>query len=112
MICTEIVQSISILEKFAVVPIFFLWNKYTGRYNSCSFHFILFRVKGKVIMKGRSVVGKSSAPGKAILFGEQAVVHGATAMAAAVSDLRIEVDLVSSKDFTYVNHSLTFVYLF
>jgi mevalonate kinase len=45
-------------------------------------------------MSGRKVVAKSSAPGKAILFGEQAVVHGATAIAAAVSDLRIEVDMI------------------
>jgi mevalonate kinase len=35
-----------------------------------------------------------SAPGKVILFGEHAVVHGKTAVAAAVSDLRIVVELV------------------
>ena len=36
----------------------------------------------------------SSAPGKVILFGEHAVVHGVTAVAAALSDLRIFVELV------------------
>lgn len=45
-------------------------------------------------MSGKVVISKASAPGKAILFGEQAVVHGATAIAAALSDLRIEVDMV------------------
>ena len=39
---------------------------------------------------------KSSAPGKAIIFGEHAVVHGVTAIAAALSDLRIYVTIVSS----------------
>lgn len=38
----------------------------------------------------------SSAPGKVILFGEHAVVHGATAIAAALTDLRVVVDVVSS----------------
>ena len=37
----------------------------------------------------------ASAPGKVILFGEHAVVYGATAVAAALSDLRIVVDAVS-----------------
>ena len=37
----------------------------------------------------------ASAPGKVILFGEHAVVHGVTAVAAALSDLRIVVTLVS-----------------
>lgn len=35
----------------------------------------------------------ASAPGKAILFGEHAVVHGVTAIAAALSDLRIFADI-------------------
>ncbi|KAG5187596.1 GHMP kinase [Tribonema minus] len=35
----------------------------------------------------------ASAPGKVILFGEHAVVHGKTAVAAAVSDLRILVEV-------------------
>lgn len=55
----------------------------------------IFSIYRDTEMSGRKVVAKSSAPGKAILFGEQAVVHGATAIAAAVSDLRIEVDMVS-----------------
>lgn len=38
----------------------------------------------------------ASAPGKAILFGEHAVVHGITAVAAALSDLRIAVKMVHS----------------
>lgn len=38
---------------------------------------------------------RASAPGKAILFGEHAVVYGVTAIAAALSDLRIFVDIVS-----------------
>lgn len=37
---------------------------------------------------------KASAPGKVILFGEHAVVYGVTAIAAALSDLRIVVDIV------------------
>jgi mevalonate kinase len=36
----------------------------------------------------------ASAPGKAILFGEHAVVHGVTAIAAALSDLRIFADII------------------
>jgi mevalonate kinase len=36
----------------------------------------------------------SSAPGKVILFGEHAVVYGVTAVAAALSDLRIVVEMV------------------
>ncbi len=36
-----------------------------------------------------------SAPGKVILFGEHAVVHGKAAVAAAASDLRVVVTLVS-----------------
>jgi mevalonate kinase len=40
----------------------------------------------------------SSAPGKVILFGEHAVVHGVTAVAASLSDLRIYVDVATTKD--------------
>jgi mevalonate kinase len=36
----------------------------------------------------------SSAPGKAILFGEHSVVYGKTAVAVALSDLRIFVFMV------------------
>ncbi len=36
-----------------------------------------------------------SAPGKVILFGEHSVVHGRAAVAAAASDLRVVVTLVS-----------------
>jgi len=46
----------------------------------------------------------SSAPGKAILFGEHAVVHGAAAIAAALSDLRIVVFIIVS------NPSCRFIY--
>jgi len=35
----------------------------------------------------------ATAPGKVILFGEHAVVYGRSALAAAVSDLRIQVEL-------------------
>lgn len=38
---------------------------------------------------------EASAPGKLILFGEHAVVHGATAVAGALSDLRIFARVVS-----------------
>jgi mevalonate kinase len=38
---------------------------------------------------------KASAPGKVILFGEHAVVYGVTAIAAALSDLRIFVEISS-----------------
>jgi len=40
----------------------------------------------------------SSAPGKVILFGEHAVVYGTTAVAAALSDLRIVVDVELVQD--------------
>lgn len=38
--------------------------------------------------------GKASAPGKVILFGDHAVVYGKLAIAAAVSDLRVNVEVV------------------
>ena len=40
---------------------------------------------------------RASAPGKVILFGEHAVVQGVTAIAAALSDLRIFVDVVNNE---------------
>lgn len=46
----------------------------------------------------RTYSATASAPGKVILFGEHAVVHGVTAIAAALSDLRIYVDIVSFCD--------------
>ncbi|RYY73464.1 hypothetical protein EON63_20060 [archaeon] len=42
-----------------------------------------------------TIHASSSAPGKAILFGEHAVVYGVTAIAVALSDLRIKADVVS-----------------
>lgn len=40
----------------------------------------------------------ASAPGKIILFGEHAVVHGVTAIAASLSDLRIYADITVTKE--------------
>ena len=40
----------------------------------------------------------ASAPGKLILFGEHAVVYGEPAIAVALSDLRIQVDVFTRKD--------------
>lgn len=62
------------------------------------FVLILHRHIGLVLHMVRSV---SSAPGKVILFGEHAVVHGVTAIAAALSDLRIFADVVSILLFSY-----------
>lgn len=39
------------------------------------------------------LVASASAPGKVILFGDHAVVYGRSAVAASVSDLRVQVDL-------------------
>lgn len=50
----------------------------------------------------------ASAPGKAILFGEHAVVYGKTAVAVAVSDLRIQAELVSRTNFMYTPHPAKF----
>jgi len=43
-----------------------------------------------------SFTSEASAPGKVILFGEHAVVYGVTAIAAALSDLRIVVNVAST----------------
>lgn len=46
------------------------------------------------------LVASASAPGKVILFGDHAVVYGRSAVAASVSDLRVQVDLA----LTNTNH--------
>ena len=49
-------------------------------------------------MSGSFQAVVASAPGKVILFGEHAVVYGVTAIAAALSDLRIFVDISSIEE--------------
>eukprot|EP01039_Chlorochromonas_danica_P006964 gene6964-7705_t len=46
-------------------------------------------------MSAFNITATASAPGKAILFGEHAVVYGVTAIAVALSDLRLFVEVVS-----------------
>lgn len=48
-----------------------------------------------------AVVSEASAPGKLILFGEHAVVYGATAIAGALSDLRIHARVVRRQFLTF-----------
>lgn len=45
----------------------------------------------------RHITVTASAPGKLILFGEHSVVYGCPAVAGAVSDLRIHIQIVSKR---------------
>lgn len=49
-------------------------------------------------MAAKSLTVVASAPGKVILFGEHAVVYGVTAIAAALSDLRIFVEISDTEN--------------
>lgn len=62
-------------------------------------------------MSAFNITATASAPGKAILFGEHAVVYGVTAIAVALSDLRLFVEVVSLHplpDITKTHHQSTF----